>query len=89
VISLKGAADFDAGAKLKATLEKNLPLVLALSGKIEGMVRVGANLTSSATASAVAELKPSCIIAIGAAAGAPSRRICQTPRTRSQASRPR
>jgi hypothetical protein len=67
-ISLHGAADVDAGAKLKATLEKNLPLVLALAGKVEGMLRVGKNLTSSASVSAVAELKASCVVAIGAAA---------------------
>jgi hypothetical protein len=68
VVSLEGATNVEAGAKLKASLESNLPLVLAVAGKVEAMLRVGKNLTSQATATAMADLRPSCILAIGAAA---------------------
>jgi hypothetical protein len=67
-ISLAGATDVELAAKLKASLEANLPLVLGLQGKVTTMGRVATSLTSGGTVSAMADLKASCVVAIGAAA---------------------
>lgn len=66
--SFTAAANADAAAKLKATLEANLPLILAFKAKLEAMGKIGATLTSEASVKAVGELKASCILAIGLAA---------------------
>jgi hypothetical protein len=69
VLTFAGAADAEAAAKLKATLEANLPAVFAFQGKLQAMLRVGKNLLSEASVKAVGELKASCILVVGTAAG--------------------
>jgi hypothetical protein len=65
-VQFTGAADVQAAAKLKATFEANLGLVLAFKARLEGMVEVGGTIT--ANADAVASIKTACIPQVIAAA---------------------
>jgi hypothetical protein len=66
-IAITGVASAEAAAKLKATLEANLSIVLGFQARLDGMAKLTAAFT--ANISAVTDIKVACIPPLVAAAG--------------------
>jgi hypothetical protein len=66
-VVLEGAANVQAAGKLKATLEANLPLVFAFHARLDGMAEVAD--TMKGNIEAFTDVKPSCLVSMGVAAG--------------------
>lgn len=67
-VAFTGAADVNAAARIQATFEANLPLIFAFKSRLEGMAKLTGTITGNADV--IADVKASCILAVGAAAAA-------------------
>ncbi len=66
-VAFSGAADVQAAGKLKAALEANLGVVLAMDARLKGMAKIAG--TFKANVSAVTDIKAACIPPMVAAVG--------------------
>ena len=65
-IVIDGAANVQAGGKLKATLEANLPLVFAFRARLDGLAEIVG--TMSGNVRAFGDVKPACLPVMALAA---------------------
>lgn len=68
-IAITFSSQVEGAAKLQATLEANLPAILAIKGKLEAAADVTASFTANIDANVLTDIKAACIPSVVSAAG--------------------